>query len=388
MDSHSQETLRKVEENDVELTTLWIGEGEGMFSSRVGDDFSRLGAAIGENTHITEVAVVLSNALALDVANDGFYDGLKLNSSVQGLRLYCNNNNTIAGGVEQKILEAYQESNCNLTGINIFRMRLQYRGEHILADTLRRFTNLQHIRLSQINITNRELLPIIEAVSGHRSLERLNLAENLIGNAGCETLATLLRNQNSNLQNLNLEGNNIGNEGVTTLANGLLNNTKLIKLSLHAQPMDQSVGGIFARLLCNKSNINETYSSNHTLEILMLPQILVEPLGSLLHLNKGTNKNHVAIKKILKCHPNMNMEPLFEWHMEGEDERNLKALPYIISWFEKAEEAVAGDEEEESYNIGERKLSAMYQFAKAMPLLFVPVSHNKGGDNKRKRDDK
>ena len=84
--------------------------------------------------------------------------------------------------------------------------------------------------------------------------------------------------------------------------------------------------------------------------MLMLPQILGEPLVSLLDLNKGTNKNHVAIKKILKCHPNMNMEPLFEWNMEGEDERNLKALPYIISWFEKAEEAVAGDEEEERYH--------------------------------------
>ena len=50
-----------------------------------------------------------------------------------------------------------------------------------------------------------------------------------------------------------------------------------------------------------------------------------------------------------------------------------KALPYVIAWFEKAEEAVAG-EEEWSYNIEERKLSAIYQFAQAMPLLFVPAS--------------
>ena len=47
MDSHGQETLRRVEENDAELTTLWIRDG--MFISRDGDDFSRLGAAIGEN---------------------------------------------------------------------------------------------------------------------------------------------------------------------------------------------------------------------------------------------------------------------------------------------------------------------------------------------------
>ena len=53
----------------------------------------------------------------------------------------------------------------------------------------------------------------------------------------------------------------------------------------------------------------------------------------------------------------------------------LKGLGKLIIW-------------EESYNIGERKLSAIYQFAKAMPLLFVPVPHGKGGDNKRKRDHK
>ena len=30
-------------------------------------------------------------------------------------------------------------------------------------------------------------------------------------------------------------------------------------------------------------------------------------------------------------------------------------------------------------------LEAMYQFAKAMPLLFEPVSHDKGGDNQKER---
>ena len=127
-------------------------------------------------------------------------------------------------------------------------------------------------------------------------------------------------------------------------------------------------------------------------------------LASLLKMNEGKNKSHVAIKKILKYHPNIDMEPFFEWNMEGEGERNLKALPYIISWFERAERASIAEEDgevssnddssassydcdEESYNIDERKLSAIYQFAQAMPLLFVPVPYDKGDDNKRKRND-
>ena len=57
--------------------------------------------------------------------------------------------------------------------------------------------------------------------------------------------------------------------------------------------------------------------------------------------------------------------------MEGGGDRDLKALPYIIAWFERAQGAVADDEEEESYNIDKRKLSAMYRFAEAMPLCIV-----------------
>ena len=42
---------------------------------------------------------------------------------------------------------------------------------------------------------------------------------------------------------------------------------------------------------------------------------------------------------------------------------------------ERAEEAVGG--------IEKRKLYAVYQFAQAMPLLFVPVTNNKGRTNNK-----
>ena len=162
-------------------------------------------------------------------------------------------------------------------------------------------------------------------------------------------------------------------DGAVTLANGLSNNTKLRELYLDGNSIDQSGVDIFARILCNKSSIKETHMSNHTLEMVSISGPPGDELKSLLNLNKCTNKSHVAIKKILKYHPNIDMEPFFEWNMEGEGEHDLKALPYIISWFERAGEAVAGDEEGESYKIDERKLSAMYQFARAMPLMFMPA---------------
>ena len=89
-----------------------------------------------------------------------------------------------------------------------------------------------------------------------------------------------------------------------------------------------------------------------------------------------------------------------------EGERNLKALPYVISWFEMVKEVAAADGEEDSYTgddddedaeleqllnvIEQRKLDAILQFAKAMPLLFGGIAtinmYDSGKScNKRKR---
>jgi hypothetical protein len=186
-------------------------------------------------------------------------------------------------------------------------------------------------------------------------------------------------------------------------------------------PIDfQNVRDAFTSILCNTLSIGDTYCSNHTLTSIGVLDSEDEPqeadkswshLRSLLILNKGKNKRHVAIKKILQYHPNIDMKPFFHWDMK-EGERNLKALPYVVSWFDKAREVAAGDtvskddhddddtansdDEKEavaddniSYNVDEKKLSAIFQFALAMPLLFVPASHIKVElSKKRKRGKK
>ena len=96
----------------------------------------------------------------------------------------------------------------------------------------------------------------------------------------------------------------------------------------------------------------------------------------------------------------MDTEPLFEWDAdeEADGEQTLKALPYVIDWFKRAKEAVADedmDEDDEDdttvsddydYRVDEKKLSAIFQCAKAMPLLFEPISRMAvDGSRKRKR---
>ena len=107
MDRISQETLRRVGENDETLTELSIrdyGDG-GIFNSTTnGDDYSRLGTFIGENTHLTTLNVNVYEGLALKNTNREFFDGLIHNTSISVLELDCQDlialrRGNIVGGV-------------------------------------------------------------------------------------------------------------------------------------------------------------------------------------------------------------------------------------------------------------------------------------------------
>ena len=108
-----------------------------------------------------------------------------------------------------------------------------------------------------------------------------------------------------------------------------------------------------------------------------------ERLNNLLELNEDTNKLHVAIIKILQNHPNIDMEPLFGWKTGGE--WSLRALPYIMDWYERAEEAAREGDHVCTCEVWRRELSAVYQFSLAMPLLFVPAPRINVVCKRRKR---
>ena len=418
MDSNSQETLRRIEQNNAGLSLLWMGNSDfdGGFISSDASDYLRLGAAIGNNNHLTKLWMNLyaNQALGLDVANNEFFNGLKRNSSINNVILNCNQH-ILVGGIGHEILKSYQHNNNYLTCLYIRQAVLVNGGCNTITETLRWCRNLKTINLVNNSITDEQLLPMVEAIRGHSMLEKLLLYRNRIANAGCHALATLLEDPNSNIQTLDLETNQIDNEGATAIADSLANNTTLKKLDLDQNQFDASVLGIFCTVLCNTSSVNDTHRSNHTLKKLVLLDSErgqhVDNLATVLNLNKGTNKRHVAIKKILKYHPNMDTEPLFEWDAdeEADGEQTLKALPYVIDWFKRAKEAVADedrltdDEDTDSedddnsvsddydYCVDERKLSAIFQFAKAMPLLLEPISRIKVDDHrkhKRKRDER
>ena len=387
-DRSSEETLLSIQQNDPTLTSLSIGEG-GFYSGDAGD-FSLLGSAISRNTRLTSLGVDYTDkdvGMALDA--EGFIKGLKRNSSIRDLRIDCYGRNIDYAG---EILKAYEDKN-NLTRLNIVDADLGDGGDQTIATTLRRCTNLKQIIIEACSVNEEQLLPMVEALRGHLHLEELHFhgdedgyATN-IGNAGRVAIGALLEDSNCNLCILDLEKFIIDRDGANILANSLTNNTKLKKLRLHGWStddddgqIDASVADAFTRALGNTSSVNQTYSSNHSLVCIDSYEYWQrgQELESLLTMNKGTNKKHVAIKKILKYHPNIDMEPFFEW----DKEREGKALPFVVDWFERVEEAIADDENGARYNIDLRKLSTIYQFSRAMPSMFEGITIS---DNKRKR---
>ena len=378
------------------------------FTSRDGDDYSQLGNCIGRNTNLKTLYVKL-DSIGLSATDSGFFDGIKQNSSIDKFKLsgYSGDIRHPIGEVGCELLKAFRENNsCNLTDLRIWCCDISSIDERVIINTtLRRCTNLKTLHFNYNNLTCEELLPMVEAIKGNSSLQRLSLFSNRIRNVGCETLATLLQDPTCNLVTLDLHDNQTGNEGAIAIANSLANNNKLKKLNLNRNEMgiQSLVEDAFSRVLCNTTSINDIYSSNHSLETLSLSTLSRDSLAFLLQLNEGTNKNQVAIRKILRYHPSIDMEPFFEWG--SEDGRNLMALPYVVDWFDRAGESVGDDESGESsddssksdhssvfsvsddydYQVKKKKLTAIYQFALAMPVLFVPPSHTKVNDKKRKR---
>jgi len=248
-----QERLRKVEANDISFKSLLIG-----IEGYTDDDYSRLGRAIGRNTHLSSLQVYPADIL-LTTTNIQFFDGLRQNASIDKLFFHCHGRDI--GEISYAILNVYEEKS-NLADLHIDSTNLQ--DVVPLCTMMRHCTNLLKIKLSECSITDEQLKSIVEATRGHNLLS-LHLPRNRIGNVGCETIATLLRDNNCNLQSLSLSHNPLSNDGVIAITSSLANNTKLEELYIENTANDAKVvKDAVSELLCNTSSINDTYHSNHT----------------------------------------------------------------------------------------------------------------------------
>mmetsp|Transcript_20335 Transcript_20335/g.42555 ORF Transcript_20335/g.42555 Transcript_20335/m.42555 type:complete len:405 (-) Transcript_20335:97-1311(-) len=366
-------TEDRIRQNDPTLTELFVGSFNGNLHLRGGQNFglcvpsdgasfARLGNSIGENTSL--VTVCFGGNLALgDDATREFAKGLQRNSSIRKVRLSrCN----LSEGAGCELLKAFEKNSSNLKEISLVRCDFGNGGFRTLTSTLSKCTGLARISLHFSEISDELMGIFIGAIRKHHHLETLDLSSSNVGSTGCEALATLLKDTNSSLCVMALDRNNIDNNGAIFLANALIGNTTLEELHLDGNHNITSVGwDAFSQVLCNTSSINDTYVSNHILQSLeeFVSGAVPKELAHSLDLNCSSNdRKEIATKKVLLYHHHFDMAPFFEW--------GLKVLPLAVSWLDRAR----GFHSNNKANIDVKILSSIYQFAKAMPMQFVPVT--------------
>ena len=234
-------------------------------------------------------------------------------------------------------------------------------GIELLLPALRRHT-LQELKLGyNRSITGwKAVSTLLETPNSN--LEMLNVNNNGIGDEGALVFANALTN-NTTLKTLNIAHNNMGDDGALVFANALTNNSTLKKLDMTACGITTEGWAPFSNLLCDTSSVNKTYLSNHTLKYLgdTNRSMMDTSIRYQLFLNEETpDKGKVAMQKIVHSHPHLDMRLFFEWE--------LKVLPIMIEWFTKATTSLDASFEGK---IKKMRLSAIYDFIKAFPMLYI-----------------
>ena len=355
------QTVHQIEQNDPRLRNLVIST---HYDSRM-VDFARLCDGLRRNTNVQSVEI--NGSLDLGNSTREFVDGVLCSNSISDLRFKnCN----LSEGVAQALLQG-SGSNCDfnkMEKVTVLRCHVANIGASVLTSSLVRCSALKQLSLQMCNMHDETIRNLVSALKGHKQLQVLDLSNNNIGNLGCKSLATLLQDPSSSLCTLALDRNSIGNKGAIHLANALKSNTKLAELHLdNNHDIKRDGWDAFAQILCNTTNINSTYMSNHTLlEVEEFgSEVLPKDLSNLLILNSSSDDTRgIAMKKILQHHEHFDMQPFFEWE--------IKVLPHAVKWIDDAKTSVC--EEDDGGSIDARMLSVIFQYAQAMPVLFIP--HN------------
>jgi Ran GTPase-activating protein (RanGAP) involved in mRNA processing and transport len=395
------------------------------FVVREGDDFGWLGYFIGKSEVVEELYIH-----NLPEAGDGinsFFEGMSQNRSLKDL--YIRDDIGVDGWSR---LGSFFENNRNLLDLELEEFTIGQESAQYIASAFERmkYNSLKYLSMNGTNISDEGVTHIVTALRSQPWLENLSFGGNNIGRSGCISLGNTLSNWSASnkLKTLSLDNNAIDDGGLQALVSGMMNCCSLNRLNLSynqsitadglrsLSPLLQSkrhsletlllyginyfgddgavslaeglrgnkslkelllspsTAGItavgwsaFSKLLCDTSTINTTYLSNHTLTTMGCYDNRDTPED--IHWWLATNTyEQAAICKILRSHPDLDMEPFFKLKMQF--------LPAVMSWFERVEpieDELIEDEliDESERSCQSRKLSALYKFVRAMPDLTI-----------------
>jgi hypothetical protein len=214
---------------------------------------------------------------------------------------------------------------------------------------------IKHLWLGETSIRNDGATILGDALATNKSLISLHISgDNSITSVGWQGLSTCLRNRNSALKKLDIGMCRMDDEGTCAIVSALTNNTALIKLCVACGHDHTPDIHILPRILSDKSSIDSTHSSNHTLcKFDPLYPPFEKDIRRLLKMNRNEDKAKVARQKILQHHFSEGNANIHVFAAMPETN-----LPFAIAW------------------IGRNKdgRTLMYNFAQAFPSL-LDISH-------------
>ena len=371
----TEETLAQLKSNDPSsIASMTVQFDDDGFAHSI--DWEREGHLIGGNTHLKKLCISTNHGYDADIVCGGNFEafcrGVANNRSIETLILFYIQ---LSLEVTFAILSQFFEHNGNLISLEVRDCELidASNGIRILTSALsgrRNKDSLEMIELAFTGANNESMGELMSVLRGYDNLTELSLNGNDIGGEVRVSLANVLQEPRSNLKYLDLEFcDNIDDEALTAFADALAHNTNLHTLMLGGWRADGAITSrgwdAFFNLLCNKSSIDATYTSNHTLCGVSRLESLPDGLAYFLQLNGNSNKAEVARQKILKYHflagGDINIQEFVAMEM--------KVLPHAIAWIGRDD---AGN-------------SLLYNFFHGRPSLFELGDNSKATTTKRKR---
>mmetsp|Transcript_32402 Transcript_32402/g.74017 ORF Transcript_32402/g.74017 Transcript_32402/m.74017 type:complete len:1142 (-) Transcript_32402:94-3519(-) len=368
--------IRRIELDDQSLSWLCIGnEGTGLWRGETllnldhleADGIFRIGNAIEQNSCLTGIRFTDDASfedLDDESRREGFLGLVHALENSKTISEFCLSSCTFEGGAGNELLLAAGEMRlrklllhgCDLNGWSV----------HSLIRTLRKLQRrLQFFGLESCHLDESVLKLILPSLKNLCELQRVSLQNSNLQNEGCLLLADLLACPQCNIHILDIENTGVDSEGLQAIANVLATNSKLLRLNLSGNSINEECWQTFSQQLCNTEK-NKARLSNHTLRSIQHPGIS-EELLLFLKFNQDTNKKRVVVKKILYHNGHFSMVHFFSW--------GLRLMPNAVNWFDKAQTYFKWDDAPLSAfkdeDIGRRKLNAIYQFVKEMPLQFA-----------------
>eukprot|EP00732_Lithocolla_globosa_P000401 Lithocolla_globosa_v1_NODE_120_length_6112_cov_229.957240.p1 type:complete len:1897 gc:universal NODE_120_length_6112_cov_229.957240:270-5960(+) len=195
--------------------------------NNIGDEGTRaLGACLDKNSSL-QLLNIGSNCVG-DDGIEALSIGLNDNLVLQYLQI--NGNNVSAGGAQVLATSLAKNLNLSILDLGLGRNNIDD-GVIAIVESLTGHSSLQHLDVSNNGVGD-EGVQALAIMLKNSSVHRVGLAINRCGDRGATALGTSLAT-NMVLRHLNMDSNNVGVAGAKALAAGLVNNSTLQYLSLN-----------------------------------------------------------------------------------------------------------------------------------------------------------